>query len=240
MRKFILPFLAIAMLGISCSYVMGKRVKGSGKVTTEKRAVSGYKSIDVSGAIEVYVKNDSVQQVTVVTDDNLQEYVTVTVEGNTVNIHPKRNFRLKPTDGIKVYVSGPDFKNFDASGACDFYSENKLSGSEAINISMSGSCEAKLELKTPKVTGNLSGSCSVSLTGETKEMEMDGSGSVDLKCFNLLAEKVIVDISGSGDAEVFASVELEVHVSGSGSILYKGNPKINQSISGSGSVKKAD
>jgi len=46
-----------------------------------------------------------------------------------------------------------------------------------------------------------------------------------------------MDVSGSGNAHVFASVHLSASVSGSGDIYYRGNPQ-NPEIhtSGSGSV----
>ena len=37
--------------------------------------------------------------------------------------------------------------------------------------------------------------------------------ATDVKCFELMAENVDVDISGAGDAEVFASVKLDVRCS---------------------------
>ena len=61
-----------------------------------------------------------------------------------------------------------------------------------------------------------------------------------LNLWACMAENVDVDISGSGYAEVSASVKLDVSVSGSGDIKYKGNPALNQAISGSGSVQKID
>ena len=61
-----------------------------------------------------------------------------------------------------------------------------------------------------------------------------------MQCFDLLAEIVRIDISGAGDAHVFASVKLDVDVSGAGNVRYKGNANVTQNISGAGSVKKLD
>ena len=71
-------------------------------------------------------------------------------------------------------------------------------------------------------------------------MKVDGSGSSHFRCFDLMAEIVSVDISGAGDAEVFASVKLDVDVSGAGSVKYKGNATVSQKVSGSGSVSKVE
>ena len=79
------------------------------------------------------------------------------------------------------------------------------------------------------------------LTGETKDFNVDGSGAQSIKCFELMAENAHVEMSGAGDAEVFASVKLDVHVaSGASDVKYKGNATVSQNVSGAGSVKKAD
>ncbi|MCP2936704.1 DUF2807 domain-containing protein, partial [Salmonella enterica subsp. enterica serovar Typhimurium] len=63
----------------------------------------------------------------------------------------------------------------------------------------------------------------------------------DAKCFDLKSENTKVEISGAGDAEVFASVQLDARVSGAGSVKYKGNAaSVNQKVSGAGSVKKVE
>jgi hypothetical protein len=57
---------------------------------------------------------------------------------------------------------------------------------------------------------------------------------------DLQSENTTVKIYGSGNADVFASVKLDVHVAGSGDVRYKGNAQTSSSIAGSGSVKKID
>ena len=70
--------------------------------------------------------------------------------------------------------------------------------------------DVKLELKAPKIDAELSGAGSIILKGETKDFSVDGSGSTDIKCFELMAENTQVELSGAGDAQVFASVKLDV------------------------------
>ena len=238
-RLFILSLLFLSVFS-SCWDMFGKRVRGDGNVKTENRSVTGYNSIDVSGSIDVYVREDSAQSVKIETDENLLQYVTVRVEGTVLEIYPRDNYNLRPTGTIKVYVAGSDFKKFEASGACDYYTDNKITNSDDISIDLSGACDAKMELSAPKIKAELSGSGKLILTGETKDLSIGGSGSSDFRCFDMKAENVNVDISGSGDAEVFASVKLNIDVSGSGSIKYKGNPSVSQRISGSGSVDKVE
>lgn len=220
--------------------MFGKRIHGNGDVKTETRLIRGYHSIDVSGAIDVYVKQDSSRTVKVEADENLLEYIMVREEGGVLEIYPRDHYNLRPSGTIKVYVSGPDFRKFEASGACDYYTENKIINSESIAIDMSGSSDAKMELSAPKIKAELSGAGKLILAGETKDLSIEGTGSSDFKCFDLRAENVDVDITGAGDAEVYASVKLDVTVSGAGGVKYKGNASVNQKVSGAGSVKKVE
>jgi len=220
--------------------MFGKRIHGNGNIKTETRPVSHFSGVDVSGSIDVFVKTDSVSSVKVEADENLLEYIQIINDGDILRIHTENGFSLDPSGKIKVFVSASVLKSFDASGACNIYSENKINSPDMINIGASGSCDVNLEVNTPKIVADLSGACNVELKGETKDFSVEGSGSTGIKTMGLMAENVNVDISGSGDADVYAGAKLDVHVSGAGSVQYKGSPQVNQSISGSGSVKKVE
>jgi hypothetical protein len=241
MKKLLLMAVVPLVLFTSCRGIFGKRVRGDGDIQTATRSIGSFNSVDVSGAIDLYVRQDSVPaDVKIETDKNLLSYVDIFTEGSKLVIRNKDGFNLKPSKGIKVYVSSASYRKLEASGACDIYSENKINSSEQLDIELSGSSDAKLDLSAPKVTADLSGACTITLKGETKAFSVEGSGSTDIKCMELLSEDTDVDISGAGDAEVYASEKLNVDVSGAASVKYKGNASVSQKVSGAGSVKKVD
>ena len=151
MKRIIILLLLSMIVLSSCWQLFGKRIRGNGTIKTEMRSVTGYSSIDVSGAIDVYVKQDSAQSIKIETDENLMEYIVVREDGEVLKIYPKDNSNLKPSGSIKVYVAGLNFRRFEASGACDYYTENKITNTESIAIDLSGSCDAKMELNAPKI-----------------------------------------------------------------------------------------
>lgn len=217
-----------------------KRVSGSGNIKTETRTAGQFNAVDVSGSIDVYVKSDSVSSIRVEADDNLLEFVETHNDGGTLHIHERNGFNLRSRKDIKVYVSGPEFRHFEASGACDIFSENKITSPSAIDIDVSGASGINMELNAPAIKADLSGACTVTLKGETKNLDLNGSGASKFYCFDLMAENVGVEISGAGHADVSASVKLDVQVSGAGTVKYKGNAIPNSNISGAGSVKKVE
>lgn len=240
MRHFLVVFTVLSLVALSSCRFGGKRVRGDGNVTTQNRSVGNFSGVDVSGAIDVYLTQDSSYSVKVEVDNNLQEFIEVYVDGNKLRIHQRNNTSLDPTRDIKVYVSAPSYRRVEASGACSVISKNRLGTDDDFAIHLSGACDVDLDLKAPRVRAEVSGACSVTLKGETKDFSVDGSGSTDLKCFGLLTENADVDLSGASDAEVYASVKLDASASGSTDIKYKGNPSVNSHMSGASSIKKAD
>jgi hypothetical protein len=241
MRKVFFFTLLTALLFSSCRYIGGKRVRGNGNIVTQERSVSGFNQVEVSGAIDVYVKQDSAQpQVKVETDENLQELVEISERNGVLYISPEDNLNLDPTRAIKVYVSAPFFRAFRVSGASEIRSENKLVSTERMDIDVSGASEINLALKAPGVNAEISGASSATMTGETKDLNLDGSGASHYKCFDLMAENTTVDISGACSADVFASVKLDVQASGASGVKYRGAASVSQDVSGASSVKKVD
>jgi hypothetical protein len=240
MKKLFLLALAAIIVFFSCRDVFGKRIRGNGQLKTQERATIDFSMVDVSGAMDLYLSHGPAHAVKVETDENLLEFIETIFKDNTLIIRPEKGFNLKPRNTIKVYVTSPVFTRLEASGACDIYSENKILSDSEINIDMSGSCKADVELNAPKVSADVSGACQLLLRGETKDFSVDGTGSTKIHAMELMAENVDIEIAGAGSAEVFASVSLNVNISGAASVKYKGNPQVNQKVSGAGSVKKVD
>ena len=188
--------------------------------------------------MELIVKQDSSFSVKVETDDNLQQYIIVSEDNGLLTIKQENNINLDQTGKIKVFVSAPVFKSLEATGACNIFSENVISSAEPVDIDLTGASEATIELKSPKVSADLTGASTVSLKGEAKEFSVKGSGSSNVKCFGLLTEETSIDMSGACEAEVSASVKLDVRASGASDVRYKGNAAVSQDVSGAGSVKK--
>jgi Putative auto-transporter adhesin, head GIN domain len=239
MKRLILISFLFSITLMSCRFG-GERIDGNGNRKTETRATGQFNSIDVSGDIEVYVKQDSVTSVSIETDENLLEYVHITTDDGILDIREEDGFNLRSEKGVKVYVSAPVFKHFEASGACGIFSGNKITNSKKIGIQLTGASNAILEINSPVVDAGLTGASHITLKGETKTLSVDGTGASGFKCFDLMAEEVKVELTGASHAEIFASVKLDVDASGASDVRYKGNATVTQDVSGAASVKKVE
>lgn len=240
MKRFLLISGISLFLFSSCNYFHGEHIDGNGMIKKETRSAGAFHSVEVGGAIEVYLKQDSAHSVVVETDENLLPLVEIRNDGNQLSIYPTKGYNLDPTQSVKVYVSAPIFRGLDASGASKIIGETMISSVGAIDLGVSGASDMGLDLTCPAVVVNLSGASTINLKGETKDLSIEGSGASHVKGFNLLSENADVDLSGASSAEVFASVKLQAGASGASTVRYKGNAAVSQNESGASSVKKVD
>ena len=208
MKNISLLILFLSLLLTSCGIVDGKKIRGNGNITTQVKRATNFHDVDVSGAIEVVVAQDSAFAVKVETDENLQEYIEVYERDGVLHIHNRDHYDPDPTKSTIVYVNAPTFGKLEASGACSIKSGNRLSSAEGIWVDMSGASHSQLDVKAPSVHVDLSGACSATLQGETRDLQIDGSGSTTVDAFGLLAENTEVQLSGAGNADVYASKSL--------------------------------
>src|SRR5688572_5204616 len=240
MKRFLFLSILVITLFTSCREIFGKKIKGNGHITRQVRSMESFSGVSVSGNIDVFLGGDSTRSVSVETDSNLTEYIITEVKGDMLNISFKKGSNPKPTKTVNVYVSGPSFTKLKATGACDINTSSKITATGTIELTLSGSSDAKLELNAPRIEASLSGACTVQMKGETKDLIIKGTGSTDIKCFELMTENANIRISGAGEAEVNASMKLDVKVMGAGTVKYKGNAQVSQNVTGSGSVKKVE
>ena len=239
MKKIALFSLIILVFASGCREMAGERVKGSGHVITENRSTSDFNSIDVSGAIDVYVKQDSATSVKVEADDNILEYIEVHTEGSRLEIYTQNNIRLRPSNKIKVYISSPEYKEIQVSGASSVRCENEIT-SDVLDVNLSGASEGRLELNAPKISVNVTGASNANIKGKTKDFEGRASGASEIRGFDLLSENADVDASGASNIEIYASVRIDGQSSGASSVNYKGNAQSSVEKSGASSVSKKD
>ena len=241
MKKYIWLFAALIFILSSCRHFFSKRVHGNGVIKSEEHNVSSFKNLEVDGSINVYLSQGDIKPVKVEGDENLLQYIEVYQEGEKVIVRDRPGFNLNPTNEMKIYVTAPVYNRIEVSGASDIVGQGKITNAENMDLSTSGAGDINMDIDAPQLKIHVSGSGSVDLKGQTKDLDLSISGAGDAHCYDLLTENTRVHISGTGSAEVFASVKLDAEVSGVGSVTYKGNaPEVTQHVSGVGSVSKAN
>jgi carbon monoxide dehydrogenase subunit G len=231
-----LILLAFALF--SCN---GRHIKGSGNVSSSTGKTYGdFKKLTVKGSMDVYLTQGPVQAAVIEAEDNILPYIELVKEGDELIVRMKRNISISTNEDIKVTLVAPHVTSLNLTSSGNIKLVNTLSNEESVTINVTGSGDIMGDVHSPEVNSNVTGSGNVTVTGETKDLNINIAGSGDFNGKKLMAENADVNIAGSGNADVHASVRLEAKIIGSGDVNYMGNPSLSTKVMGSGSVHKKD
>lgn len=231
----IFALIALALLS-SCNLIGGERVNGNGNIVTETSDLSGFSGVSVGGAIDLYVSQGNSYSVKVVADENLQQFLRITKDGDVLNIRPENNMNLRSSSGIKVYITSPTINKLGASGASNIIAETALQGNE-LYIDLSGASTAKVDLDYSGVEMDLSGASTAELRGKSKSIDIEGSGSSHVNAMDHTTAEANVDISGASSVNIFVTEKLDAEASGASEVVHSGGARVNSNTSGASSVR---
>jgi hypothetical protein len=239
MKKLTTLILALFLVGITNA--QWKRVKGNGKVVTIERSTGDYEKVSVSGFFDVDLVDGQEGELTLKGEENLLDHIVTEVKDGKLVIKVEKGLNLQPSnwkDGIRITVPVESISGVALSGSGDIVGKKKLKSND-FKASMSGSGDITLEVETNSLSTSMSGSGDITLRGKAGDFDVSISGSGDIKAYDLEAENVNAQVSGSADIKVTVNGMLKARVSGSGDIHYRGNPtKIDSKSSGSGDISR--
>ena len=202
---------------------------------TETRNISKADRLSVRVDFNVVLTRGETS-VKVTADENLMRYIRIEMDDNKLVIGSEDRINLSSDNGITVYISTPELREANILGSGNITSKDKFVSDDKISLKTTGSGNLTLAVNCPEVTAGITGSGDMNLSGETRILKVSITGSGNFHGQDLKSEDADVKIAGSGNATVFADVNLKGGISGSGEIRYRGNAAVSKRISGSGSV----
>ncbi|MCF8380197.1 MAG: DUF2807 domain-containing protein [Bacteroidales bacterium] len=233
-RLFLVPLLTLFLSLQSCYDFMDNGISGNGNVISEMRTVKDFHGIDAAAGLKVFVEfGEMSNEVEVLADENLHEYIECYVEGGILKIKTSKNIRN--AESKEIYVKAGDIDHLEASSASRIIGIETLKTSELfIEVSSAGNME--VDLIAEDIDVEVSSSGNADLSGEAENMRVNVSSAGDLNAFSLKVRNCNIDVSSAGNASVFVYGELIADASSAGSIKYQGNPQtksLNKSSAGS-------
>lgn len=234
---FLIAFVLIAFG--SFTYSKFNQAAVTGPMETQNRNVGGFHAISSSGSFDVELRQGNTEAVKVDADAEVINEIVTEVKNGTLEIHSKNTHNwgnFWNNRHVKIFVTAKNLDNISLSGSGDFKIDNQLNASNlALRISGSGDFMGAINVKTVAVS--ISGSGDFKISGKAEESTVGISGSGDFSAGDLITKSTAIRVSGSGDANVYASEKLDAVVSGSGDVHYAGHPKsVSKSAHGSGDI----
>ena len=162
MNRRILFFVALVVLLLGACICPATR--GSGKITTQSRDVSGFDQVSLGGSGELTITQGDEESLTIEAEDNLMNTIKTEVKGDTLYVSQSSAWwrPLVPTKPVKFDLTMKEITgiNISGSGTVDAASIE----TDVFNLDVSGSAEINID----------------SLTAETLEVDLSGSGEFNL------------------------------------------------------------
>lgn len=209
-----LALVVVAALGAAAC---APGVNGSGHVKTERRPVSGFTSVTLSGVGHLIITQTGTESLSITTDDNILPLIDTRVNGGTLSIGVKPGSLIGRVTQLDYHLTVKTLRGIDVSGAGTATATGLTA--DAFDITLSGA-----------------GNATISGQSQSLSVTISGAGGFDGRQF--ATQTATVNISGAGSASVATSQTLDATISGAGSVTYYGSPHVTQHISGAGSIKQ--
>ena len=132
-------------------------------------------------------------------------------------------------------LTGINFHGASESTVQGFdHSENQ----EEIEIQLSGAARSTVNLNARRISVDLNGASHLELNGKAETLDAEVSSAAKLEAYDCIAEKVDIEVSSSGFAEVYAKADLIAEANSAGRIRYRGEANVSSNESSAGSVSK--
>ena len=238
--KRLLISLAVLSAAISCTF--NSAIVGSGVPADKTIELSSFESIVLKGSLDLYIiQTEGVHQAVLHADDNLIDYYTFEVVGNTLEISTKSGVSIVPKEKAVAIISVEQLSKVKVTGSGDIVIPGALSASRDVTLSISGSGDIEAnDIACGDFVSKISGSGDISLgTLSSKDAYFEINGSGDVVIETLSANSVGMKISGSGD--ITAGCEdagaIDITINGSGDVNLHGSASsLTHKVNGSGKV----
>jgi hypothetical protein len=185
----------------------GTKPIDEGKVKTETRQLTPFKSLIIQGAMDVEWQKSAESSISITAGENIIQHLSSEVAGDTLVLALTGNQILSTP--IKIVLSCPSLGGVTVAGAGGFDGKN-ISG-ERFNLSLTGSGDIRV-------------------SGEVDASDIDVTGTGDVDASRLKTKDLKVTLMGAGDISARASHSVKVNQLGTGDITISGDPK-NRSVS---------
>lgn len=234
----LLAIAALTILTLSNCTGQGRTISGNGQKGQEERPVGHFEELTVAGSMHVYITEGPAKEARIEAESNLIPYLELKKDGDELTVKFKNNVNIKNHLPVNVYLNAPNINELNMVGSGEITGQNTLSDEDEIQVKTVGSGNIKVQVNAPETDAKITGSGDINISGKTRKTEIDVLGSGNFNGKDLKSEQVEIKIAGSGDAWIYASINLNAKILGSGNVHYGGNPQIESKIAGSGKLIK--
>jgi phage shock protein C len=198
---------------------------------------SNFSQIEVEGMVDVEIRPGTTYSIQKSGPANVIKHMDIWQSGNVLSIDMDEDyFNLKTHP--KVIITMPELIRLKLSGVADCKTGHF--GGEELFVELNGASMAILDAEYSRIDLNMAGVCRVDLSGKSKSLNCEISGSSHLNAEKLTMEAARVNLSGVSEATLGLSKTITGGISGASKLFYTGNPTLQVTNNGVSEVKQIE
>ena len=205
----------------------------------QKRNVSGFHAIEVSGGIDLYLSQGEEAVAVSAAKDEFRDKIITEVKDGVLKIYfESKNVKIDwGNRKMKAYVSFKNLDRLEGSGGSDISVDGSIKVTK-LEMEISGGSDFDGKVETDDLKVQASGGSDVDISGKAARLTIGASGGSDFKGFDLASDICNVEASGGSDVHVTVNKELSANASGGSDVYYKGTGLIRDLKTSGSSIKK--
>jgi hypothetical protein len=236
--KSILKYTALLLVIITTSSCVITGTKGNNQIVTQERKLNkSFDGIDVSQGINVFLTQGNEENISVETDENIQEILITKVNNNNIlEVYFDENVRKVATKN--VYITAKNIHFLDTSSGASITAEEAIK-TATLELKSSSGSSIRVEVVSNLATAKASSGSSIKIIGKTNSFNAKASSGSTIRADRFESSEVEAKVSSGASIDVNAKNLLVASASSGGSIDYEGNPKkLVKNTSSGGNVHK--
>ena len=206
----------------------------------EKRNVSGFHAIEVSGGIDLYLSQGEEAVAVSASKTEYRNKIITEVKNGVLKIWFDWKSDLRFDWGnrkMKAYVSFKDIDRLEGSGGSDISIDGSIKVTK-LAMEVSGGSDFDGKVEAGELSIHASGGSDVIISGKATRLTIEASGGSDFKGYDLSSDICNVEASGGSDVHVTVNKELSANASGGSDVYYKGSGLIRDLKTSGSSIKR--
>lgn len=195
---------------------------------------SNFSQIEAEGLVDIEIRPGNRYSVQKSGPANVINHLDISQSGNVLEIDmDDEYFNLKTRP--KVIITMPELVRLKLSGVVDCKSGHF--GGEELYLELTGASKAIIDAEYSRIDANMNGVSGMSISGKTKTMTCEISGSSNINAENLTMETAKINLTGVSELILGPAKTISGKLSGASKLKYSGNPLLQVNGTGVSEVK---
>lgn len=213
-------------------------IKRTGEIIDEKREVASFYKIKAEDNVNVFITQDTIQEVVVRAGKNIVPLIETAIEDGTLIIrnHNRCNWSRSYKKEISVYIKVRSIKWIINEGTASITSLNAIV-QDTLDIQTTNSGDLDLKVNTSRLVSHIFGSGDIRLSGLTYEHSCNVGGTSYMYAKGLETGYTYIDTHTIGPSEIWCNGMLICVIERKGDVHCYGHPTtVNKTIKSTGQL----